>query len=639
MQSSPVNPVRLGEFQMDFASGELRQNGQIIRLKPQPCKVLSLLIAHPGQIVSRDHIQQEVWGGDTFVDFERGLNSCIKQIRAAFGDAPDAPRYIETIPRRGYRFIARVEPSALPSASTDVNSSSAAVPTAATRHSSTFFRKSAVFAFLTVVAITAVTLGVRHSRPDREKIKLVVLPFANLSGQANDDFFGEGLAEEMITQLGELAPQRLGVIARTSAAQYRQTKKSAAEIGKELRVHYLLEGSVRRDGNLLHVTAQLIQTSDQTQLWAATYDRETGDTLAIEKDLAHRVARSLALQLLPGRESAALAPVTRNPAAHEAYLKGRYAMTRMTLEGFRQARVEFERAISSDPGYALAYTALADTYSMEPWYGGLPPQQAFPKAKQYVSKALQLDDGLAEAHTTLGFIRLYYDWDFAGSEAEFERAIQLQPGLALAHYWYAGTLSAAGQHERAIASIQRAQELDPLSPLVNADAGWYYFYARHYDASIRECGRALKVDPRFGFALNCILASHRAQGKYDAALADAREFFKLRAAQTNQKPEEILTMDVQSGLRSAAELWLAKLDQMSHQLYVSPYQSAVLHVWLGQKDQAFADLKRAHDQRDTLLVLLEVDPRLDPLRSDPRFIALANVLHQNQLHQNQPSGF
>src|SRR5262249_55088322 len=481
--------------------------------------------------------------------------------------------------------------------------------------------------------IAAVTLGVRHGRTEPGKMRLVVLPFTNLSGDAGDDFLGDGLCEELITQIGQLAPQKLGVIARTSAGQYRKTKKSAADIGKELTANYLLEGSVRREGNRVHVTAQLIQTSDQTQLWAGIYDRESGDTLEIESDLARRVARSLALQLLPARESAALAPSTHNPVAHEAYLRGRYALNRMTVEGFRQARVELEKAIQSDPNFTLAYSALADTYSLEPWWGGSSPQEAFPKAKQYAKKALQLDDSSAEAHTSLGFIRLYYDWDFAGAESEFERAIRLQPGMVLAHYWHAGVLSASGRHEQAIASIQRAQELDPLSPLVNADAGWYYFYARRYDEAIRECRRALEVDPNFGFALNCVMAAHREQGKYDAAFADVRELFRLRAAQTHQKPEEIAAANAQKGLRGAAELWLARLQRLSHQFYISPYQSAVLHLWLDQKDQALADLKRVRDQRDTLMVLLDVDPRLDPLRADPRFAAL-----RNDLHPSLPSG-
>ena len=270
MKNSADNPVQVGEFQVDFASGDVRRKDYVVRLKPQPCKVLSLLAARSGQTVSREEIQKEVWGGDTFVDFERGLNSCIKQIRAALNDDPNAPRYIETIPRRGYRLIAAVETDTLASdVLQDDALSKSAFSSAAAPRSSPFLRRSAVMVALIVVTIAAVTLGVRHSRPEPEKMRLVVLPFTNLSGDAGQDFLGEGLSEEMITQLGELAPQKLGVIARTSAAQYRQTKKSAAEIGKELKVNYVLEGSVRRDGNRVHVTAQLIQTSDQTQLWAA----------------------------------------------------------------------------------------------------------------------------------------------------------------------------------------------------------------------------------------------------------------------------------------------------------------------------------------------------------------------------------
>jgi len=302
----------------------------------------------------------------------------------------------------------------------------------------------------------------------------------------------------------------------------------------------------------------------------------------------------------------------------------------MTLDGFREARAELERAVQADPGFALAYSALADTYSLEPWWGGSSPQEAFPKARHYAEQALRLDDGLAEAHTSMGFIRLYNDWDFAGAENEFERAIRLQPGLALAHYWFAGALSAAGKHDEAIASIQRAQELDPLSPMINADAGWYYFYARRYEDAIRECRRALEVDPQFGFAVNCILASHRAQGKSEAALNDARELFRLRAAQSHQKPVEIVAANANEGLHQAAAIWLEHMNRLSQTVYRSPYQLAVLDTWLDQKDRAFAELERARSQRDTLMVLLEVDPRLDPLRSDPRYAALKSEMRRSE---------
>lgn len=658
MQHISSNLYRLGDFTMDFGSGDLCRDGQVIRLKPQPCRVLRLLVERPGETVLREEIQREVWGGDTFVDFERGLNSCIKQIRAAFGDDPDAPRFIETITRRGYRFIAPVAaPGAVNGAPSDATIDSAhgvneapavlnghspvetvtetAAPAASVRsakpHPIPWIRRtmqwSAVVLLLAVTTLALVTLGSRrsHTAGDPARVRMAVLPFRNLSGDAAQDFLGDGLSEELITQLGALAPQRLGVIARTSSAQYRQTSRSAAQIGSELQVGYVLEGSVRREGEKLHVTAQLIQTSDQTQLWAAAYDRDSGDTLSIEQDLAQRVARSLALQLLPARDNMIVAPFTRNAEAHDAYLRGRYEMNRMTLEGFIRARSYFEQAVHSDPGFALAHAALADTYSLEPWWGGMTPREAFPKARAAVERALQIDDGLAEAHTSLGFIRLYYDWDLAGAEQEFERAVRLQPGLALAHYWYAGMLSAAGRHDDAMAAMRRAQELDPLSPMINADAGWYYLYARRYDEAVRQCRRALEIDPSFLFAQTCVIDAHRLQGRYDEAANDAKELIRMRAAQQGRAIAP-LTGSGREALRDFDTRRLATLQKAPARLYISPYALALSHIALDQKDAAFADLERAHQQRDTFIVQLDVDPRLDGIRNDPRFGELKKTI-------------
>ena len=643
----PSGLYHLGDFEMDFGSGDLRRAGQVVRLKPQPCRVLRMLVDRPGETVLRDEIQRQVWGDDTFVDFERGLNSCIKQIRAAFGDDPGSPRYVETIPRRGYRFIAPVSiadgersaakplidgsgsepvPEGVPPASAfaparEERASASQKP--AVLRPRRLIQGSAIAVLLAVTVLAVLSLSLRrgHNAPAPARIRMAVLPFENLSGDPAQDFLGDGLAEEMITRLGAIAPQRLGVIARTSAAQYRRSSKPAAQIGSELQVGYLLEGSVRRDGAKLHVTAQLIQTADQTQLWAAAYDRDAADTLAIERDLAERVARSLALRLLPPRDSVALAPQTRVPEAHDAYLRGRYEMNRMTLDGFRRARAHFERALRSDPNFSLAYAALADTWSLEPWWGGASPKDAFPKARAAAEQALRLDDSLAEAHTSMGFIRLYYDWDFTGAEQEFERALQLQPGLALAHYWYAGMLSAAGRHADAIASIQRAQELDPLSPLINADAGWYYFYARRYDEALRECRRALETDPGFAFARQCMMEAHHAQGNDDAAAGDAREIIRMLAARQGRDVPALAGNGAEA-LRSFAARKLAAMQRMAGNQYISPYELAVVHLALDQKDDAFAELRRAREQRDTLLVLLNVDPRFDAVRSDPRFAGL-----------------
>lgn len=628
-QQQQRGPMRIGEFVMDFVAGELHRRNEVVRLKPQVCRVLSLLVGRAGRIVLREEIQREVWGGDTFVDFERGLNSCIKQIRAAFGDQPEAPRYIETIPRRGYRLIAPVEQVA-PAQVLDEADAAPAVPQTLAGQvvSLLSIRRPVLWAFLAIVSIAAITLGVsRGHRATPDKIRIVVLPFDNLSRDPEQEFFSDGLAEEMITELGKIAPQQLGVIARTSSARYKQSHKRMAEIAKELNVDYVLEGGLRRDGEHVHVTTQLIKASDETQVWAASYDRRANETFQIENEVSDSIARALAL---PAKETSAelsIVPATWNSDAHEAYLRGRFEFNRMTPEGIRKARAHLEEAVRLDPKFALAYAALADTYSLEPWWGSLTPREASPRAKAMAEHALRLDGGLAEAHTAMGVVRFYFDWDFTGAEREFERAIRLQPGVAIAHYWYAGVLSAEGRHEDAIAAIQKAQQLDPLSAVVNADAGWYYFYARRYDQAIRECRRALESDPQFGFAVSCSLASHRQKHDYQSALKDAQEMMRIRAARTGEPAPSIAARDAQSGLRTATEIWLERVDKLSKHTYISRYQTAVLHLWRDETDRAFADLNRAREERDLLMVFLNVDPRLDQLRSDPRFSAFRNDLH------------
>ncbi len=586
--------------------------------------MLSLLLTTPGRIVSRDEFQKNVWDGHTFVDFEHGLNSCIKQIRAALGDDANAPRYIETIPKRGYRFVAVVEP--IP----DYDPCTIAAVTRANAPPGTFARlwsnSATLYALVILLVILGITLDVSRGTRRAEKVRLLVLPFANLSQDPGQEFYSDGLAEEMITELGKLAPAKLGVIAHTSSAQYKQRRKSIAEIRKELNVDYVLEGGVRRDAQRVHVTAQLIKAKDQTQVWAASYDRPVDQAFQLEREIASAIGQSLALNPSLRADEWAAHVVTRSLDAHDAYLRGRFQMNLMTLEGIRKARAYFEQALQSDSQFALAYAAIAETYTLEPWSGGLSPREAFPRAQDVANHALRLNDGLAEAHTVMGVIRFYYDWDLAGAENEFQRAIQLQSGLASAHYWYAGMLSAAARHREAIASIQRAQELDPLSPIINADAGWYYFYARRYDDAIRECRRALDQDPHFGFAMNCIMASHRQQRNYRAALDDARQLLRIRAENTGKPAESLPSTDPESALRSAAEIWRARADKLSGQLYVPRYYAAVLDVWLNHTDQAIADLKRAHEQGDLFLVLIDVDPRLDALRSDPRFNTFRNEI-------------
>ncbi len=625
---------RLGDFEFDLASGELHCQDKVSRLKPQPCRVLAILVEHGGEVVTREQLQHEVWGAETFVDFELGLNSCIKQIRAALGDDADSPRFIETLPRRGYRFLAPVE---------RIDEAVAVIPEAsapqaiATIHSAEpkarSYRWLAVTGILLALGLVLVFAGIRRPRPSASaaipvRHRVAVLPFANMNGDKSDDFFGDGLSEEMITRLGELAPQHLGVIARTSAASYRGTTKNVAEIGKELNVDYVLEGGVRRDAGHMHITAQLIQVSDQTQVWAGAFDREPSDVFAIQSAIAQQIAHALAIELLPARESVVMRPATLNPEAHEAYLRGRYSINQMNVPGFQQAVKYFEQAIACDPDFAAAYAGLADSYSLQPWWSAMAPREAFPRAKVAAQRALDLDEGSAEAHNAMGFILLNYEWDFAAAEREFEKAITLNPGLALAYYWHAEMLSAVGRHDESIAAIERAQELDPLSPLITSDAGMYYFYARRYEEAIRQCQRTLEILPNFGYAQGCIEESHLMAGNWAAALEDT---LKMRAShnlpQLLSKESESLDAKSQLLLIVRNDFQRVKESEKKKTRYVSPYYLAQFHVELGENEAAIDELERGIEQRDTAMIHVKEDPRFDPLRSNPRFTALVQKMN------------
>jgi TolB-like protein/DNA-binding winged helix-turn-helix (wHTH) protein/Tfp pilus assembly protein PilF len=619
----PSNRVlRFGDFAIDLAVGELRKRGMPLRLRPQPLRILMLLASHPGELITREEIQREIWGEETFVDFERGLNSCMTQIRAVLNDDTESPRYIETLPRRGYRFIAPVEeitmapappvrelePPPLPSQGSQVRRP---------------LRWLLICCAGLALALAILGIGVlwRHVRPAApSRIRLAVLPFDNLSGDPGQDFFSDGFSEEMITELGQIAPERLGVIARTSASRYRNTQKTAAQIGKELGVDYLVEGSLRRDGDRVHLTAQLIQVKDQTSLWAHSYERVVADTLAIQSDLAQHIADSLAVRLLPAHETFAFRGSSTKPEAHDAYLKGRYELNKLQRQRFETATKFFQQAIDADPNYALAYTGLADSYSYRQLWGALSPQEAFPKARAAAQKALELDDSLAEAHNSMALVNLYFDWDFPAAEKRFQRAITLEPGFAVAYDWYAVLLSATARHDEAIAAIRRAEEIDPLSRLINVDNGWFFFYARRYDEAIRQCQRTLELYPKYGWAMECVMESFAGKGDYAEALKWNKELMALEGA-TPAEVDALDSRDPQAGWRDAAKWWKEHREKTRPPgiKYLAPYDAAVLDAMMGEKEHGLAELERAYGERDTSLVTLKTDPRLDPLRTNPRF--------------------
>jgi serine/threonine-protein kinase len=451
---------------------------------------------------------------------------------------------------------------------------------------------------------------------------LAVLPLENLSGDPGQEYFADGMTEALITDLSQISA--LKVISRTSVMHYKGTRKTVPQIARELHVDAVIEGSVLRDADHLRVTAQLIRATTDTHVWAESYQRDLRDVLAVQNEVAHAIASEINVKLT-AQEQVRLArshPV--NFAAHDAYLKARFHLQQGTEDELREAKAYFEEAARIDSNYAPAYAGLADYYLLT---DELSPRVAMPKAKEYVQKALALDDGLADAHATLAFIRFYGDWDWLSADKEFRRAIELSPSYAQAHRTYSDFLSEMGRHDQALAEIRTAQELDPLSATTVLDAGWVFYYAREYDRAIEQCRKVLELDPRSVSALDCVGSAHMATAAYDQAIA---EYSALLTSSGND-PLRLASLGcayAMAGKKPQAQKVVAQLNEASKIHYVPPYFLGLVHAALGDKDGAFSWLEKAHEQHDSYLVRLKVEPAMDPLRSDPRF---EKLLHRMNL--------
>ena len=451
---------------------------------------------------------------------------------------------------------------------------------------------------------------------------LAVLPLENLSGDSGQEYFADGMTEALITTLSQISA--LKVTSRTSVMHYKGTRKTVPQIAQELHVDAVLEGSVMRDANHLRVTAQLIHAPTDTHLWAESYERDLRDILAVQNEVAHAITSEINVKLTAQEQERLARTHPVNFAAHDAYFKARFHLQQGTEDQLREAKAYFEEAARIDSNYAPAYAGLADYYLLT---DELSPQLAMPKAKEYVQKALALDDRLADAHVTLASIKSYGDWDWPGADKEFERAVKLSPSYAEAHRRYADFLSEMGRHDQALGEIRTAQELDPLSASTILDAGWAFYYGRKYNLAIEQCNKVLDLDPRSVSARDCIGSAHLATAAYDQAIAE----YSAMLTSSGNDPVRLASLGCAyalAGKKLQAQKVVVQLNEASKIHYVPPYVLGLVHAALGENDKAFSWLEKAYEQHDSYLVRLRVEPLMDPLRPDPRF---ERLLHRMNL--------
>ena len=612
--------LRFGNFEVDLHSCEVWEHGNQVRLQDQPFQVLRVLLERRGKIVTREELRQTLWPADTFVDFDDGLNTAVKKIRGVLGDSADQPRYIETIPRRGYRFVGNIEgQSTEETAATATASDSRLAETLKWRRAA----RPAVYAAVGVLVLLVVLLAA-DVRGWRSRLlgpaatprieSLAVMPLTNLSHDPEQEYFADGMTEALIANLAQV--RALRVISRTSMMHYKGTDKTIRQIARELNVDAVIEGAVQRSGNRVRVTAQLIQGQTDVHLWAKTYDRDSQDVLMMESELAQAIAGEIKVQLTPleRQQLASARPI--NPDAYNAYLLGNFHSTKRTPAAIAKGIDYFQQAIRTDPNYTEAYAGLANAYFENEVWGGLGFGKMADQIRANTLKALELDENLAEAHELLGRIHYQYDWDWQRTETELKRAMELNANLASSYEQYAFYLQTMGRHEEAITTVHQAVKLDPLSPWYICEEGRILFRARQYEKAIERYQRALELDPRYVPALGRMSDAYGQLGKYEDALAYVQRMQQV-LGEKNTSPRWRAEIYARMGrTREATEI--LRNAEKNGTLDGDKLGLAVIYSALGERDRAIAVLERGAEMHAMMPFVL-VDPRLDPLRSGPRF--------------------
>lgn len=569
--------LRLGDFELDVAGYKLTRRGRTIKLERIPMELLLLFVDRREQLVTREEIAERLWGG-VFLDVESGINTAILKLRRALKDDPRRPAFLHTVSGRGYRFTCPVS-----------------------------------------------AVAEARDIPHPKRVMLAVLPFENLSANPEQEYFSDGLTEETICHLGRVNPEALGVIARTSSMAYKRTRKSIVEIGRELGVAFILESSVRQDGNQLRITSQLIRVQDQTHVWAANFDCDATGILSVQRELGMAITEQVQIKLMPQVGGFGHSPF--NMDAYDLYLRGRYHWNQLTPAGIRRGLGYFMQVVSLDPNYAPAWSGIADCYSMLPITCDEPAMELLPKALAAARRAVELDEGLAEAYTSLGTVKVWMDWDWAGAEAAFRRALALNPSYVQTHRYYACLLSHTGRHDEAAAAMERARAVDPLSPIMHALSGHLRWHARDYKSAMKHLRDAETLNAGLWMIHTFLGRVHQSEGRMEESMAEFQRAFDLSGGGNTEPVAFRAHLQAVLGERAAAEQAVSTLVSLSVMKYVPPYNIAIVYAGLGDAENALHWLERGLEMRDVRLVFLLVDPRWDGLRQEPRFQKLSRALN------------
>lgn len=638
----PAPVIQFDDYEVNLHTGELHKNGAKIKLQEKPFRILATLLDRPGELITREELRQKLWSADTFVDFDHSLGTAIGKLRQALGDSAQDPKFVETVSSRGYRFVGEIQPPfrrlppSLPSSGPLEETSQNGDKGNSTRQ-----LRNTVTASIVLLLLFALVFGIpvvrRRFLRSRAPVidSIAVLPLENLSGDASQEFLADGMTDALITNLAKIGA--LHVVSRTSVMRYKNTKKFTREIARELDVDAIVEGSVQREGKRVRISAQLISAASDQHLWAESYDQEVSDMLRVQEEIAKSIARQIQVKVTT-QESTLLAhaPLV-DPEAYELYLKGRFFLGKSTKPAIEEAITFFQQAISKDPGYAAPYSGLADCYTVLGVSFGvasLSPTQAVSQARAAAEKSILLDNNMAEGHNSLANTKLLFDWDWSGSEVEFRRAIELNPGYAEAHHWYAHLLMAEGRREEALAESKRALELDPLSQVTNLHLGWHYIYSRSYDLAVRQLQKTSELNPNFGYAYWYMGRAYEQQAKFPEALQ------AMHTAQTLLKGNTAVVADIAhilaiSGDTKAAHGLLRELSRTRETNYVSPVEIGLIYLGLDKKTNAFEWLEKGYVERADLMIYINVDPRFDSIRSDARFQNLVQQVGLSDLSERR----